>query len=672
MNVNEKYPYFFNRLIISVQNFIGVSIAFLLLLIIARIFEFALIYLTHQEILDFNKVTFQFIRYDILLFLNLSAVAAIPFILLGIFLDFRVVNFLMYFLVSLCTLVALILVFYFTQTLTPLGAEFLDYSNEDIRQTLGSSGALSYVNIIGAILLFFFFIYFSSRFTSVIWPTYVVVIFVIAIVAAPFLKKFMVPNAKSFAKVIHYQVGLNKLQYFSSSVYDKIGTRKSLAFDGFYFDDDYSALSIKYIDPDNYPFLYKDTVDNVLSPFFNKFASKPNIVFIIVEGLGRSYSGKNAELGSFTPFLDSLADHSLYWENFLSNGGRTFAALPSIFASAPFATNGFLELGEAMPKHQSLIRILKDNGYSANFYHGGDASFDNMSIFLKRQPTDLIVDKNSFGKNYKLMPAKENGFTWGYGDREVYQYYFDKKINKSPRLDIFLTLSTHNPFKILNQQKYLKMYEERLNELDIQGEGRTIYNTYKEMYSCVLYADDAIRYFINQYKKNPEFKNTIFVITGDHRMPEIPINTNIERFYVPLIIYSPMLSRTASFKGVSSQLDLTPTLLSFLAYDYDVQRPSVRAWVGANLDTSMFFNSTKFIPMMRNKTEFVDFVDRGIFYSKGQYSRINDQMLLSESDDKVTERLAEAKFAEFKRKNLKTFSTNKLIPDSVYYFTRNK
>jgi uncharacterized sulfatase len=187
-----------------------------------------------------------------------------------------------------------------------------------------------------------------------------------------------------------------------------------------------------------------------------------------------------------------------------------------------------------------------------------------------------------------------------------------------------------------------------------------------------MYADDALRYFMNEYRKKPEFKNTIFIITGDHRMPEIPINTNVERFYVPLIIYSPLLNRTASFKGVSSQLDITPTLLTYMANEYNLKKPTSKSWVGSNLDTSRFFNSIKFIPMKRNKTEFVDYIDRGVFHSKGQYFRLNDQMLLSESDDKITERLADAKYEEFKRKILKTYSTNKLIPDSVYLFTRNK
>ena len=63
-----------------------------------------------------------------------------------------------------------------------------------------------------------------------------------------------------------------------------------------------------------------------------------------MEGLGRAFTNKGAYLGNFTPFIDSLAEKSLYWENFLSEGGRTFAVLPSFLGSLPFAKNGFNEL----------------------------------------------------------------------------------------------------------------------------------------------------------------------------------------------------------------------------------------------------------------------------------------------------------------------------------------
>ncbi|RXM38308.1 hypothetical protein BOQ62_17910, partial [Chryseobacterium sp. CH21] len=52
------------------------------------------------------------------------------------------------------------------------------------------------------------------------------------------------------------------------------------------------------------------------------------------EGFGHAYTSPKGYIGNFTPFLDSLSQKSLFWENNLSSAGRTFGALPSLTGSA--------------------------------------------------------------------------------------------------------------------------------------------------------------------------------------------------------------------------------------------------------------------------------------------------------------------------------------------------
>src|SRR5439155_1678744 len=111
-------------------------------------------------------------------------------------------------------------------------------------------------------------------------------------------------------------------------------------------------------------------------------APPPNIVFLGVEGLGRAFSGPNAYLGSFTPFLDELAGKSLYFENFLASQGRTFASLPSILGSLPFAEQGFNSFGRGMPKSLTLLSIHKRSGYRTRFFCGTRLDFDHQGDFL--------------------------------------------------------------------------------------------------------------------------------------------------------------------------------------------------------------------------------------------------------------------------------------------------
>jgi phosphoglycerol transferase MdoB-like AlkP superfamily enzyme len=76
-------------------------------------------------------------------------------------------------------------------------------------------------------------------------------------------------------------------------------------------------------------------------------------------------------------------------------------------------------------------------------------------------------------------------------------------------------------------------------ELNLPDSKLAEYRNYKNMYSSILYVDEAIEEFFQVYKKLPKYDNTIFIITGDHRLPEIPLATTIDRFHVPIMIFSP-------------------------------------------------------------------------------------------------------------------------------------
>ena len=136
----------------------------------------------------------------------------------------------------------------------------------------------------------------------------------------------------------------NKSFYFYNQSYNYYTNKDYIYFDFFLSPPTKSNLLVQknFVEP-NYPFLHENNYPDVLSPYFSVFDSIPDLVFAIVEGLGKAYSGEAAYLGSFTPFLDSLSNHSLYWKNGLSTTGITFGVLTSIFGSLPFAQKGFME-----------------------------------------------------------------------------------------------------------------------------------------------------------------------------------------------------------------------------------------------------------------------------------------------------------------------------------------
>src|SRR5690554_7745588 len=74
------------------------------------------------------------------------------------------------------------------------------------------------------------------------------------------------------------------------------------------------------------------------------------------------------------------------------------------------------------------------------------------------------------------------------------------------------------------------------------------------------YTDDAIKEYFKSQQSRPEHQNTIYVILGDHMMGEIAQSSAIEKYRSALMIYSPLLKRTKTFKGTNSHLDIPPSL----------------------------------------------------------------------------------------------------------------
>jgi len=98
---------------------------------------------------------------------------------------------------------------------------------------------------------------------------------------------------------------------------------------------------------------------------------------------------------------------------------------------------GFLELGDGMPAHLSLLSLLKYNGYHTSFYYGGDSKFDNMQSFLQKNATDEINDEKSFPAGYVRLPAPKR-YLMGYNDKELFRHYLLTRDEKAtaPQLSV--------------------------------------------------------------------------------------------------------------------------------------------------------------------------------------------------------------------------------------------
>lgn len=348
-----------------------------------------------------------------------------------------------------------------------------------------------------------------------------------------------------------------------------------------------------------YPVFQPLSDSSALAPYFNNSDKKPNIVFVIVESLSSELIGENGkQTGQLMPFLDSLTKESLFFPNVLSTAERTHNVLPATLCSLPNSVDGTVFQQIEYPNHWSLMSLLKKD-YFSRFYCGVKMEFINMQGFMRFQKTDLLSEK--WSEENRKDSAKVAA-SWGFPDECIYRQSEQDltDINtKKAFFDVFLTISTHDPFKYPNQEKWISLAKKRLSKLKNKQLRKDLLANVDAMGSY-SYSDFALRNFFNKWRQKEDFKNTIFIITGDHGTERCQIDP-LSPYKVPILIYSPLLNKSETFNSISTHLDLPVSLLNLLKQKYKQTVPESLPFIGKEMDLrkayhtdrSLVFSSTQ-------------------------------------------------------------------------------
>jgi uncharacterized sulfatase len=315
-----------------------------------------------------------------------------------------------------------------------------------------------------------------------------------------------------------------------------------------------------------------------------------------------------------------------------------------------------------------------------------------MDLILKKEGIDELNDGKTFPASYTRLPA-QNGFSWGVNDADLFRRWLDTRPpstpagsdmrlrpasagspapSNQPQCSIILTVSTHSPFVLNDPATYAAKLEKRFDELGFDENAKASHRQFNAQYMSILYADDALRNFFTAFSKRADFNNTVFFITGDHRMPEIPMRSKIDRYHVPLMIYSPLLARTAEFASISTHYDIAPSILAWLHAAYGTKKPGATQWMGSGIDTARAFRNIHAYPMMQTKTDLVDFIKGEYHLNNGELFKISMDMNEEPANNPAAmQAQLSGLFNTFLRKNEKLAAPGTpLLPDSVPSSTR--
>jgi arylsulfatase A-like enzyme len=286
---------------------------------------------------------------------------------------------------------------------------------------------------------------------------------------------------------------------------------------------------------------------------------RDNIVMLILESFSAEYWGAGNGGSRYTPFLDSLAAESLFFEHNYANGRRSIEAMPSILAGLPsLMADSLLESAYANNQLLGLGALLAPKGYTTSFFHGAGNGTMHFDTLMRRAGVE-----HYFGLAEYPNKADFDG-DWGILD-EPYLQYVAKELSaqKPPFAAAIFTLTSHLPYPV--PRKY---------------HGRFKQGTLA-IHESIGYTDFALERFFATARQQPWFSNTLFIITADHTQKlETPQYSNaLGEYRVPLLIYHPGGKLPgADTHRVTEHVDILASVLDYLQI-----RPARRLLFGKSI-----------------------------------------------------------------------------------------
>lgn len=272
---------------------------------------------------------------------------------------------------------------------------------------------------------------------------------------------------------------------------------------------------------------------------------KYNVVIILMESMSGKLMQTFGQQEHLTPTLDSLYHHSLAFMNYYSAGTHTNIGITATLYSFPALMSRNLMKGTVTPHREGIPTVLHAAGYRNSFFMTHEAQYDNMNAFLRTNGYDDIYSQEDYPRSQRV-----NAF--GVSDHFLFDYALGK-INaqarkKGPWMATLLTISNHPPYVVPS------FFHPKTKKPETQ---------------IVEYADWAIGDFLRKARREPWYKNTIFVLSADHGKVVGPTDAAVPQSYnhIPLIIFGPGIS-PRQYDGLAGQIDVMPTLLGILHRSY--------------------------------------------------------------------------------------------------------
>ena len=300
------------------------------------------------------------------------------------------------------------------------------------------------------------------------------------------------------------------------------------------------------LEPDEYPLLRLHTPEVRLPQ------APKNIVLIIMESFSGEFTGALGHDHDITPEFDKLAAQGLLFDRFFSNGTHTHQGMFATVACFPNLPGYEYLMQQPAGQHRfsGLPTLLKPRGFNDVYVYNGHFAWDNQEGFFRNQGMSRFVGRDDY-----VDPVFIDT-TWGVSDEDMFNRAFEelnRLDSEQPFFAVLQTLSNHTPYAL----------PETLPVETVSGFGNL-----DQHLTAQRYSDWALGQFFAKAATAPWFKETLFVIVGDHGfgLGRQLSDIDLLRFHVPLLLLGPDIQTTYGSRNhtVATQTDVVPTIVSLL------------------------------------------------------------------------------------------------------------
>jgi phosphoglycerol transferase MdoB-like AlkP superfamily enzyme len=314
-----------------------------------------------------------------------------------------------------------------------------------------------------------------------------------------------------------------------------------------------SLLGVKTPDPEKLDFARYVTPPR-------KPSVQYNLVVIHLESFAAFKAGVFGNSLNATPYFDAIARDGLLFTNFFVPEVPTARSVFEMLTGIPDVNGATTASRNPLVVNQhTLVNALE--GYEKYYFLGGSATWGNIrGLFAHNIPGLHIFEEGDYD-----APQADG---WGVSDVVL----FDKahralSDERKPFFAFIQTAGNHRPYTIPKDRAGFELAQMDAEALAENGfDGLAAYNGLR-------FLDYSLESFFAQAQKASYFRNTVFVMYGDHGNPstrQTPWEElRLTGYHVPFVVYAPALIKPGTRIALTASLtDSLPTSLSLLGIPY--------------------------------------------------------------------------------------------------------